>query len=72
MTSTRSFGSSDRENHDASGFYDRFDKPVESKTKLSELPPPLRLNAMLFCADARSMPSVPDGTVALVVTSPPY
>ena len=73
MTATRRFGSSGRENHDASGFYDRFDRPVQSNTKLSELPPPLELDGpMLRCADARSMPSVPDSTVALVATSPPY
>lgn len=73
MTSTPTFGSGRRESHDASGFYRRFDKPAEKKVRLADLPEPLELpGPMLVCGDARNMAAVPDDTVALVVTSPPY
>lgn len=73
MTSTPSFGSGRRESHDASGFYGRFDAPAQTNVKLKELPPPLELpEPWLICGDSRKMASIPDSTVALVVTSPPY
>ncbi len=69
-TSTSNFGVSRRENHDSSGFYGRF------------TPPDVRLDDVeihaekaidrIFCGDARSMVEVPDRSVALVATSPPY
>lgn len=71
-TSTSRFGVSRRENHDASEFYERF--------------PPLVISAddtvaehtardQVWVGDARDMDAygaVADGSVALVVTSPPY
>ncbi|MFP3901756.1 MAG: DNA methyltransferase [Acidimicrobiia bacterium] len=71
-TSTSRFGVSRRENHDASEFYGRF--------------PPLVISAddtvaehaardQVWVGDARDMDAcgdVADGSVALVVTSPPY
>jgi len=68
-TSTRSFGAGNRESHDASGFYDRFTPPVLSD---DETVNPCLAADQLFCGDAREMSAVPDSSVALVVTSPPY
>ncbi len=68
-TSTSAFGVSRRENHDASAFYRRFTAPelsadaaVASHRGLDKL----------LVGDARRMDEVPDASVALVVTSPPY
>lgn len=68
-TSTSSFGVSRRENHDATDFYARFVPPVLSKDDW--LHGPLQRD-LLVCGDARHMDAVPDASVALVVTSPPY
>jgi DNA modification methylase len=68
-TSTSAFGVSKRESHDASGFYRRFTPPVLSPE--SEVSPYRALDK-LVAGDARHMDEVPDASVALVVTSPPY
>ncbi|MGH9185641.1 MAG: hypothetical protein ACRD0U_07495 [Acidimicrobiales bacterium] len=70
-TTTSSFGVSRRENHDASVFYERFTPPELSSAAEVAAVPPWALDR-LFAHDARSMPELPDGCVALVVTSPPY
>ena len=73
MTTTSAFGTAGRVGHDASGFYDRFDAVAETKVRLAELPAPLDLpDPTLVAGDARDMGFLPDGAVALVVTSPPY
>ena len=61
---------SKRESHDASGFYERFEAPVidDDDTVLNPAP----VEQPLVCGDARDMAAVADGSVALVVTSPPY
>lgn len=68
-TATSAFGVSKRENHDASGFYERFTAPdlstdsaVGGRRDIDEI----------VCGDARFMEKVDDASVALVVTSPPY
>jgi DNA modification methylase len=69
-TSTSNFGVGKRETHDASGFYARFVPP-----KLSDdatVLPPVAIAQPLVCGDSRAMTTIADGTVALVVTSPPY
>lgn len=68
-TSTRDFGSSKRESHDSSPFYDRFTPPDVSP---EEYVAPRKDIDRLFVGDSRSMDEVDDGSVALVVTSPPY
>ena len=68
MTSTSRFGVSRRENHDASAFYDRFPPPTFCD---DDDVAPVRIDR-LVCGDARDMALVPDRSVALVVTSPPY
>ena len=68
-TSTSSFGVSKRESHDSSDFYSRFAPPQISDD--DTLGTHDKLDA-IYVGDARSMTKVPDGSVALVVTSPPY
>jgi DNA modification methylase len=70
-TRTRTFGSSRRENHDASGFYRRFQPPLVSDE--ADVRRPV-VTDRLFCGDAAAMTEaqVADRSVALLVTSPPY
>ena len=68
-TSTSSFGVSKRESHDSSDFYSRFAPPqISNDDTLGETG---EIDVM-YVGDARDMSKVPDGSVALVVTSPPY
>lgn len=62
---------SKRENHDASGFYARFSVPTVVKDEVVNPPNPASLDRIIP-EDARCMDKVADGSVALVVTSPPY
>jgi site-specific DNA-methyltransferase (adenine-specific) len=59
-----------REGHDATGFYERFRSP-ELTTDDTVLPPE-PVTEPFVCGDARNMDTIADGSVALVVTSPPY
>ena len=68
-TSTSAFGVSKRESHDATGFYRRFTPPdLSSESEVAIH----RALDKLIVGDARRMDEVPDSSVALVVTSPPY
>ena len=69
-TSTTSFGVGRRENHDASAFYDRFTAPTLSDDDVVVRAPDLGDGCLN--GDARDMHQLPDSSVALVVTSPPY
>ena len=69
-TSTSNFGVGRRESHDASAFYRRFRSPELSDDEDVAVPRPVV--EPFVCADARSMDAIEDGSVALVVTSPPY
>lgn len=69
-TTTSNFGVSKRESHDASGFYGRFRPPDLSAA--DAVLPPRPVAEPFLCGDARDMHHVADGSVALVVTSPPY
>jgi site-specific DNA-methyltransferase (adenine-specific) len=68
-TSTSAFGVSKRESHDASGFYNRFTPPDLSAD--SEVAGHRAIDKLMV-GDARRMDEVPNSSVALVVTSPPY
>jgi site-specific DNA-methyltransferase (adenine-specific) len=69
-TATSAFGTGRREAHDASGFYERFTPPVLST---DDTVTPSTLDRLFIEGDAREMgDEIPDGSVALVVTSPPY
>ncbi|MEM9516019.1 MAG: site-specific DNA-methyltransferase [Actinomycetota bacterium] len=69
-TATSNFGAGARESHDASAFYERFRAPdvTDDDTVL----PPKPVDDPFVCGDARDMSAIADGSVALVVTSPPY
>jgi DNA modification methylase len=69
-TATKNFGAGARESHDATRFYERFRAPELSAddTVLA----PVELADPFVHGDARHMDAVADGSVALVVTSPPY
>jgi site-specific DNA-methyltransferase (adenine-specific) len=69
-TSTSNFGAGRRESHDSTPFYDRFRPPELSDD--NHVPPPADVADPFVCGDARRMEAIGDGTVALVVTSPPY
>ncbi len=69
-TSTSNFGVGRRESHDATAFYERFQPPELSAD--DEVQPPKPVADPFVCGDARAMDELDDGSVALVVTSPPY
>ncbi len=69
-TSTSNFGVGRRESHDSKPFYDRFRPP--ELTQDDRVPAPEQVSDAFVCGDARSMTAVANGSVALVVTSPPY
>jgi len=69
-TATSNFGVGGRESHDASAFYDRFRPPDLSDDE--GVPAPEPVTEPFIHGDARRMDLVRDGSVALVVTSPPY
>lgn len=77
-TATSRFGASRREGHDASAFYERFTPPALSDDDRVARGPDFdaeladRIGDGCFCGDARQMTALPDASVALVVTSPPY
>lgn len=68
-TSTSSFGTGRRENHDSRSFYARFMPPRLSTDATINTPGKVD---EFFCGDARRMDKINPGSVALVVTSPPY
>jgi site-specific DNA-methyltransferase (adenine-specific) len=68
-TATSAFGVSRRENHDSAGFYKRFSPPELSDDETVHAP---GVVDQIYVGDARSMDRVQPGSVALVVTSPPY
>ena len=71
-TTTSNFGVSKRESHDSSEFYARFSAPVIDLDALPAGPDADRALDRVILGDARRMEEVASGSVALVVTSPPY
>ena len=68
-TRTSNFGSSRRESHDATAFYERFEPPIVRQDRDVDWDKALDT---IHLGDARQMVDVPTNSVALVVTSPPY
>lgn len=68
-TATARFGSSRRESHDATAFYERFVPPELSNDTTVVRPKKVDI---IYPHDARDMRTVESNSVALVVTSPPY
>ena len=71
-TETSAFGAGRREAHDASGFYLRFTPPEISADATVTSPDQVDVSTPCRVGDARDMRDLPDNSVALVVTSPPY
>jgi len=71
-TSTSDFGVGRREGHDASDFYARFQPPELSDDDTIPDEQSVRAIDRVFHGSAADMSAVADGSVALVVTSPPY
>ncbi len=68
-TATSDFGAGRRESHDSTAFYERFSAPIlSSDDAINEC----SVADSIICGDARDMSAVPDSSVALVITSPPY
>jgi site-specific DNA-methyltransferase (adenine-specific) len=72
-TSTASFGAGKRESHDSSAFYQR--RMLRSAVP-SDVGPlqdaPATAVDRIFCQSSEAMDQIPDGSVALMITSPPY
>jgi DNA modification methylase len=74
-TKTSSFGSPGRINHDSTRFYaSRLYEslPKEEKVKYVENPVPPEFLDKIFCKSSERMEELPDNSVHLMVTSPPY
>ncbi len=74
-TQTSSFGSPGRINHDSSKFYSAKlyeSLPKEQKLKYIEKRVPSEFLNTIFCKSSESMDELPDNSVHLMVTSPPY
>lgn len=71
-TSTSSFGAGRRESHDANEFYARFTPPIISADANVHGPVDSIGDGACFVGSATDMFHLPDNSVALVVTSPPY
>src|SRR5581483_76142 len=68
-TSTQRFGTGKRESHDSSEFYKRFEAvEFSSEETVADAPEVDRI----WCHSAEEMGELPDNSVALMVTSPPY
>jgi site-specific DNA-methyltransferase (adenine-specific) len=74
-TKTSSFGSPGRAGHDASAFYSARlyeNQPQEQEVAYHENPLPAETLDTIIHASAESMSALPDSSVHLMVTSPPY
>lgn len=71
-TSTSDFGVGRREGHDSSDFYARFQPPELSDDDTIPTDPSVRSVDRVIHGSSVDMSAVADGSVALVVTSPPY
>ena len=74
-TSTSRFGVSQRENHDSSLFYGsklyKGNNREEDETEI-QMPIPLAIMDKVLCQDSSVLSQIPDSSVHLMVTSPPY
>lgn len=74
-TKTSKFGVPGRVNHDSSEFYSSRlyeDFPKEKRVKYVENKIPEKYLNKIFCKSSERMDELPDNSVHLVVTSPPY
>lgn len=73
-TKTSSFGTSKRENHDSTSFYQGrlYKNKINDESLEENLNSLGRYRDKVICKDSSSMSKIPDESVHLVVTSPPY
>lgn len=74
-TKTSKFGVSKRENHDSTSFYKgKLYQGLKASEKIPEIenPVPPEVLDKILCQDSRKMDNIPDSSVHLMVTSPPY
>lgn len=74
-TKTSSFGTSSRENHDSSEFYNSklySEIEIPDKVKFIENSIPSKDLDKIYCKSSEKMNELPDNSVHLMVTSPPY
>lgn len=74
-TTTSDFGSPGRYSHDSSKFYSgRLYKGLERQDieEYSESPLPIELTNRILCKSSESMNELPNASIHLMVTSPPY
>ncbi len=78
-TKTSSFGTGKRESHDSSSFYSRqlynaiFTEPLsKSEIKKIQVPEPGEWANQVYCGSSEDMKEVPDNSIAVAFTSPPY
>ena len=74
-TQTSSFGAPGRIGHDSTTFYaSRLYEglPKEKKVKYVENPVPVQFIDNIFCKSSENMEELPDNSIHLMVTSPPY
>jgi site-specific DNA-methyltransferase (adenine-specific) len=74
-TQTSSFGTGSRISHDASQYYNArlyADLPGETPRPAPDNPFPANCENRIFPASAEQMDAIPDASVHLMVTSPPY
>jgi len=74
-TRTSSFGTPGRVNHDSTPFYNSKlyeGLPEEKKVPYVENPIPEKFLNKIFCKTSENMEELPDNSVHLMVTSPPY
>lgn len=74
-TRSSAFGTPGRVNHDASAFYDSAlyaEQAAPDPSALSANPLPATARNRIFAHSSEAMPELPDGSVQLLITSPPY
>ena len=74
-TRTSRFGTSKKESHDSTPFYDSRlyrDLEVDERAPEVENPLPPEILDKVICQDSTDMSNLPDSSIHLMVTSPPY
>lgn len=74
-TKTSSFGTSGRRNHDSSEFYSSklyTEDKIEKKLIFIENVIPQKKINQIYCKSSENMKEIPDNSIHLMVTSPPY
>jgi modification methylase len=71
-TTTKAFGSGKREGHDAAAFYARGLASADFSTETTLATVPRKYLDRVFEHSSEQMTELPDNSVALMVTSPPY